>query len=165
MNLVGTTSGGIRKITVADERMILNLLADIDLFAPEEMTMMQTLLEAHLRDPSSREIWMVDLDTENRMNGVAYCVPERMTDGAWNLLLIAVRPEHRGTGRGTALLQAVEALAKAEGGRILLVETSATDGFQATRRFYTAAGYTEEARIRDFYRSADDKVIYRKLLL
>lgn len=99
------------------------------------------------------------------MYGVAYCVPEVMTDGTWNLLLIAIRPGHRGSGRGKALSQEVESLAKAGGGRILLVETSATEGFQATRKFYTGAGYTEEARIRDFYFAGHDKVIYRKSLL
>jgi ribosomal protein S18 acetylase RimI-like enzyme len=46
----------------------------------------------------------------------------------------------------------------------LLIETSGVDDFEAQRRFYRGLGYTEEARIRNFYGSGDDKVIFWKSL-
>lgn len=52
----------------------------------------------------------------------------------------------------------------ADGVRILLADTSGTEDFAATRGFYAAKGYTEEARIRDFWAAGDDKVTFRKAL-
>jgi GNAT superfamily N-acetyltransferase len=68
--------------------------------------------------------------------GLAYAVPERLTDGTWNLLVLAVLPAFQGRGLGRALVAAVEAQVRSRGGRLLLVETSGTDGFSGTRAFY-----------------------------
>jgi ribosomal protein S18 acetylase RimI-like enzyme len=96
--------------------------------------------------------------------GLAYAAPERMTDGTWNLLLIAVRPERQGRGVGAALLAETERRLAAIGARLLLVETSALPGFEPARRFYRRAGFTEEARIRDYYEAGDDKIVFVKSL-
>jgi hypothetical protein len=53
---------------------------------------------------------------------------------------------------------------KKQGGRLLLVETSELADFQRTRSFYHKYGYDEEARIRDFYKAGDDKIVCRKVL-
>ena len=85
-----------------------------------------------------------------------------MTDGTWNLLFIAVRPNLRGQGHGTALVHHIEQLLTGRGERILLVETSGTAELGRTRAFYRKYGFNEEARIRDYYRAGDDKIIFRK---
>ena len=88
-----------------------------------------------------------------------------MTDGTWNLQLIAIRPDHQRQERGTALLRYVEQTLVVRGARVLLVETSGLPLFERTRAFYCKCGYEEEARIRDFYKAGDDKIVYRKALL
>jgi ribosomal protein S18 acetylase RimI-like enzyme len=95
---------------------------------------------------------------------VAYCAPERMTQGTWNLLLIAVHPGRQGQGLGAALVRRAEQALAARGGRVLLVETSGLPGFERTRAFYRKLGYDEEARIREFYQAGEDKIIFRKAL-
>jgi ribosomal protein S18 acetylase RimI-like enzyme len=50
------------------------------------------------------------------------------------------------------------------GERILLVETSGLESFEYVRAFYRRSGYNEEARIREFYKTGDDKIIFRKAL-
>jgi hypothetical protein len=47
---------------------------------------------------------------------------------------------------------------------VLIIETSGSDGYEATRRFYRNHGYDEEARIREFYGPSDDKVVFWKAL-
>jgi RimJ/RimL family protein N-acetyltransferase len=42
------------------------------------------------------------------------------------------------------------------------VETSGLPEFEATRRFYERNGYVREARIRDFYRKGEDKIVFWK---
>ncbi len=95
---------------------------------------------------------------------VAYYVPEPMTEGTWNLRLIAVHPARQGQGLGAALMTHVERALAARGARVLLVETSGAPGFARTRGFYRARGYDEEARIREFYQAGEDKVVFRKAL-
>jgi len=85
------------------------------------------------------------------------------TNAAWNLLFIAVQPDHQGKGRGTLLLQHVQGILSEERkGRLLLVETLAA--MEKTREFYTNRGFNEEARIRDYYDDGEDKIVHRKKL-
>jgi ribosomal protein S18 acetylase RimI-like enzyme len=90
---------------------------------------------------------------------------KRMTEGTWNLYLIAVHPKYQRQGRGAALLAQVEKILVERGERMLLVETSGLDSFDYVRSFYHKNGYEEEARIRDFYQVNDDKIVFRKTLV
>ena len=96
--------------------------------------------------------------------GLCYAVPEDLADGTWNMRALAVRPDQQGKRLGTALVAAAEQHLKAKGQRILIVDTSGTDDFALTRKFYVKIGYEEEARIRDFWAEGDDKVVFRKAL-
>ena len=88
-----------------------------------------------------------------------------MAEGVWNLYMLAVHPDHQRQGRGTVLVQHVEQALTAKSARLLLVETSGAKSFERIRAFYRALGFTEEARIRDFYKAGDDKIIFRKALI
>ena len=114
-------------------------------------------------DGSGRSDFWLSYD-DGTPTAVAYCAPEAMTVGTWNLLLIAVHPDRQGTGIGAELMSFVEAKLASEGARVLLVETSGTEGFARTRALYTRLGYDEEARIREYYDTGDDKVVFRKAL-
>jgi ribosomal protein S18 acetylase RimI-like enzyme len=52
----------------------------------------------------------------------------------------------------------------ARGQRLLIADTSGTPEFGQTREFYRKNGYTEEARIRDFWAAGNDKVVFWKRL-
>lgn len=150
--------------TVPDDRAALIDLAEATgLFPPSGLDLLRQMLTDSLENSRDEEpFWSIDDD--DGPVGVAYCEPERMTDGAWNLQLIAIHPAHQGQGRGTNLLSYVEQVLIRRGGRMLLVETSGVPEFDRTRRFYAKCGYEEEARIRDFYATGDDKIVFRKVL-
>ncbi|BDC99544.1 GNAT family N-acetyltransferase [Persicobacter psychrovividus] len=95
---------------------------------------------------------------------VAYCAPEKMTEGTWNLFLIAVHADRQGQGIGRSVLAHIEAELQKRGVRLLLVDTSGLDEFKATRSFYYQCGYLQEAVIRDFYQQGEDKVTFVKRL-
>lgn len=107
--------------------------------------------------------WMV-AQRAGRTVGFAYCEPERMTDGTYNLLAIAVAPEHQRSGAGAALTRSIAAALRQKGGRLLLVETSTEPDHDPARAFYVKEGFTEEGRIRDFYAPGQTKVIFWKQL-
>lgn len=88
-----------------------------------------------------------------------------MTEGTWNLYLIAIHPSYQRQGRGAALLNHIEYMLAKHGERVLLVETSGLEDFEYVRAFYRKSGYDEEARIREFYKAGDDKIIFRKALI
>ncbi|BAZ40604.1 N-acetyltransferase GCN5 [Calothrix sp. NIES-4101] len=111
----------------------------------------------------SSGIWLTD--DERDLVGVAYFAPERMTEGTWNLYLIAIHPKYQKRGRGTALLAQIEKMLVERGERILLVETSGLESFKYVRDFYHKCGFEEEARIRDFYQVGEDKIVFRKVLV
>lgn len=77
--------------------------------------------------------------------------------------MLAVHPRRQRQGRA-ALVRHVERELSARGARILLIETSGLGSFERPRAFYRALGYDEEARIRDFYKAGDDKVVFREAL-
>jgi len=150
--------------TTPNDTIALIAIADAIGFQPNELEDLSEMLSDYFgSDSESDHFWITDDD--NGPVGVAYCEPERMTDQTWNLQLIAIRPDRQGQGRGAILLRYVEQTLMARGGRVLLVETSGLPDFERTRAFYRKCGYEEEARIRDFYKAGDDKIVYRKALL
>ena len=77
---------------------------------------------------------------------------------------IGVYADAHRTGTGRALVARLEADLRAAGQRLLVVDTSSTDGYAAARAFYRSLEYEEEGRVRDFWTDGDDKVVFRKRL-
>jgi ribosomal protein S18 acetylase RimI-like enzyme len=158
--------------TKKDETAALMSLAEASgLFEPSQTEELAQMLNRHFDDAASPEIWLTQFDPTGgtapelpNIIGMAYIAPERMTEGTWNLLLLAIHPDHQKKGFGKALLHHVEHLLAKQGERVLLVETSGTDDFDYVRSFYRNSGYDEEARIREFYAAGVDKIIFRKAL-
>lgn len=156
----------IRPATSDDINALLALTEATGLFEPHELEgfggMISEHLEGQREGQSETDFWVVD--DEDGLRGAAYYAPEAFSEGVWNLYFIGVHPTYQGKGRGSILLNYVEKALKEQGERLLLVETSGMGSFEKTRTFYRKNGYDEEARIRDFYKPGDDKVIFRKAL-
>ncbi len=160
----------IRPATSDDITALIAIADASGLFQPDQLEEVGAMLADYFGgnssgDRDSEHFWITDDAGNAGPVGVAYCAPEPMTEGTWNLQMIAVHPDHQGQGRGTTILRYVEQTLTQRGGRILLVETSGADSFERVRAFYRKAGYDEEARIREFYKAGEDKIVYRKALL
>ena len=149
----------IRAVKSEDVPALKTAIAANDLFPPE---MLDDMMTDYFNNPDSKDIWFTYV--QNEPVAVGYCASEKMTEGTWNLYLIAVHPQHQGQGYGTSMMNYIEQLLAARGERILLVETSGLDSFAKTRAFYRRCGYEEEARIREFYQAGEDKIVFRKSL-
>lgn len=143
---------------------LLALLARIEQFSAEEREVAVELIDEGLHPrgrPEDRYAFVVATD-EGAAIGYACFGRTPLAEGVWDLYWIAVDPDRQGNGAGRAIMTEVERRIRAEGGRLLLVETASKPSYDATRAFYERIGYREAARVRDFYRRGDDKVIYEK---
>lgn len=146
------TTSDIRPLRRDDLPRAQALIGAVDLFLPD---LLPGMAEPALSGATD-ELWLIG----DAGVGLAYAAPEPLTDGTWNMLALAVDPGAQGRGLGRALVGAVVAELVARGGRLLLVDTSGTEGFAGTRAFYRRLGFRQEARIRDYYQAGDDKVTF-----
>ncbi len=112
----------------------------------------------------SEELWFVADTDDDEIIAIAFCAPERMTEGTWNLLLIAVLKKYQGIGIGADLMGFVENKLQTLLARVLLVETSGMPNYERTRAFYPKCGYTQVAVIPGYYDEGDDKIVFWKSL-
>lgn len=103
-------------------------------------------------------------DTGGSLLGYACFGPTPGTDRGYDLYWIAVTPAVQGAGGGTFLIGEVERRLRGRNARFMLAETSSRPAYAPTRAFYVARGYTEGARVREFYGPADDRVLFTKRL-
>jgi len=109
----------------------------------------------------AEELWFVAGEV---VDGVAYAAPEKLTNGTWNQLMIAVAPEAQGRGIGKALMRHLENELASKAMRMIVVDTSGAPSFEPTRGFYRAIGYEQVACIPDFWDAGDDKITFRRLI-
>ena len=150
----------IRATMETDFEALIALATASGLFEPDQTDMLLRMLQS----PDEQEIWFTD-EKNGFPVGVAYMASEKMTRGTWNLFWIAVDPDHQRQGRDKALLDHVQKWLIKNTQRMLLVETAGVDDFDYVRKFYANNGFESEARIRDFYESGVDKVVFRKSLI
>jgi GNAT superfamily N-acetyltransferase len=100
-----------------------------------------------------------------RLHGFACYGPIPLTQGVYDLYWIVVDPAAQKKGYGRYLLEYVEHEVIKQGGRMLLIETSSQESYSATIWFYERNGYQLAARIKDFYRIGDDKLVFSKALM
>ncbi len=150
----------IRQTKHDDIAPLQEVLSATGLFPSE---MLPDMLSGFLTDTDSTDIWLT-CEANAEAIGFCYAVPEALAEGAWNMLAIAVLPTQQGGGYGGAIVQHLEAMLKERGQRILIADTSGTDDSTQTRMFYHKNGYSEEARIRDFWAAGDDKIVFWKSL-
>lgn len=150
----------VRPVQKQDLPALKSIIDETDLFPSD---MLDGMTDGYFNN-DAEELWFACMRGDGAPAGLVYAKPEQLTEGTWNALLLAVRPDHQRSGVGRELMTHLEGVLKGHGHRLLLVETSGNDEYAGTRAFYQRVGYEEEGRVRDFYRAGEDKVIYRKQL-
>lgn len=151
----------IRATTREDIEGLKQVLDSSKLFPSE---FLDEMISNYFNNPHSEEIWFTCLD-EQIIVGFGYCVPERLTNGTYNLLAIAVRNDLQGKGIGRKMMEYIEQRLKENKKRVLIVETSSLDQYELTRKFYENLNYKKEAIIRDFWKEGEDKIVYWKKII
>lgn len=150
----------IRPTKLQDIPALKEVLDRTELFPSQ---MLPDMLAGFLSGADAADIWLT-CEADGMPIGFCYAAPEALTTGTWNMLAIAILPSQQGKGAGGAIVTYLEDTLRQQGHRVLIVDTSGAEAFAQTRAFYRKAGYTEEARIRDFWAKGDDKVVFWKAL-
>ena len=151
----------IREIVEKDLTHLKAVIDSNGLFPSE---LLDDMTNDFFTNEKTTDIWLTK-EVDNIPIAVVYCAPERMTDGTFNLYLIAIIKNLQGKGIGAEMMTYIENLLHAKGKRILIVETSALPKFELTRKFYDELDYKREAVIREFYQEGEDKVVFWKKLI
>jgi len=155
----------LRHDTVPEDILPLrNILASTGVFFPFEIDVAIELLEDRLDHGEDSPYSFIFCDLDGRTAGYICFGPICMTDHRFDLYWLAVEKGCQGTGIGKLLLASAERSARDVGGVSMYVETSGRKDYEKTRRFYEKQGYRTVARIEDFYRDGDDKIIMMKEL-
>ena len=153
----------IVKTTQQHQAALLAIIEASGKFDADSLAYVADTLDAHWANPQ-QAIWLTALDDEQPI-GVAYCAPEPVTNGTWNLLMLWVKDGFEGKGFGRALVSGVEDELRERGARLLIVETSQLPDFEPARKFYQNYGFKLEAEVKDFFDVGDNKLIYIKELI
>lgn len=153
----------IRKVHASDRAALVEMIRATENLTREEKDCAVELLDIYLTDPLQKDYYFVAAaDPSDSPAGYICYGKAPLTDAVYDMYWILVDRRSRGKGVGAKLLAHAEELIRDEGARMLVAETSGLPSYQDARRFYLKNGYTEEARIKEFYKPGDDKVIYIK---
>jgi ribosomal protein S18 acetylase RimI-like enzyme len=158
----------LRSLAAADLPAIAEMLqANRPLFSARECAIAADMVREGLAAPDDDEdpYQFVVAERAGRVLGYACFGTVPLTEGTYDLYWIVVHPAAQGSGIGRALMAHCEAAIAAQGGRLVVVETSSRRDYDKTRRFYERTmRYDSAARFADFYRPGDDKIVYVKYL-
>jgi ribosomal protein S18 acetylase RimI-like enzyme len=146
-----------------DKDAVLGLVRATGFFTPAEVDVAEELVDVFLGKPDQKDYDVVVVEGDaGAPAGYMTWGPTPLAEGAYDLYWMAVAPSEQGRGRGKELVRWLEGEVNRRRGRVIIIETSSQPKYHGTRQFYIDLGYKEVARIPDFYRAGDDRVIYAK---
>jgi ribosomal protein S18 acetylase RimI-like enzyme len=153
----------LRPLRPGDRQRLRDIVLAAGNFNEAEVaTALELVDEALAKGDASGYFFLVLEAAARAVQGYACFGPVPLTVGTYDLYWIVVDPAAQGRGYGRRLLEAVESRVRDLGGRKLLIETSSQESYAGTIRFYERSGYELAARIRDFYKPGDDKLVFSK---
>ena len=155
----------IRKMITQDRDIIFDIITKTDMFTQAEIDVAMELIDIFLTKKEQQDylIYVAENKGKEVVGYVCYG-PTPATEGTFDLYWIAVSPTMQGKGIGKELLSFTENYVLRQKGRLIIIETSSQSKYQPTQQFYIKNKYIIEARIKDFYRRGDDRLIFVKRL-
>jgi ribosomal protein S18 acetylase RimI-like enzyme len=157
----------IRQLEPRDRSRIEEMVVSSGKFNDIEIETALELADDALKEGDESDYIFVVLEYGKEhpaLHGFACYGPTPLTQGVYDLYWIVVDPAAQRKGLGRYLIEYVERDVTKRGGRMLLIETSSQETYSTTIRFYEKNGYQLAARIKNFYRVDDDKLVFLKEL-
>ena len=158
MSTITASDVRVVPLEAAHRSAVERLLHETRFFRPDEIDVALEVIDAFLAAPDRDYSARAALTGAGDVAGYVVYGPTPCTNGTFDVYWIAVAPALQRAGIGSRLLDEVEGELHGHA-RMILVETSGQPMYASTRAFYLRRGYSEVARIPDFYADGDDRVI------
>ena len=152
----------MRPLKPSDMPDLTRILYETKAFSQPEIDCAVELLTIVLTDKQQQDYEVIVAEHQGAVAGYILFGPVPLTVGNYDIYWVATDPALHGQGVGRDLFIHTEQVLIDRGARMICLETSSQESYGRTRRFYLNAGYTEEARLIDFYRPGDDRLTYVK---
>jgi ribosomal protein S18 acetylase RimI-like enzyme len=152
----------IRKATAGDTAAVMDIIRRTRFFRPVEEDIALEVLDDAVTDPTYQSYV---IETHGRVAGWVCFGITPCTLGTFDIYWLAVDPQAQHSGLGSALLTFAERQIAAQGGRLMIIETSGSEMYRPTQRFYEKNGYRLAACVDDFYAPDDPKMIFTKAVV
>jgi len=151
----------IKQVVLNDRPKLIQLFESITIFTPDEQEVIKELLDTYLYNPNQKDyIFFVTQEDDQAFSSFICFGPTPMTKETYDLYWVGTSPHHRRKGLAKKLIEFMMEYMRERGGSIMRIETSGQDSYNETVAFYNGLNFTEEARIKDFYKKGDDLIVY-----
>ena len=150
--------------TAGDAAAIEQLVARTGFFTADEVAIARELVDERLTKGLSSGYEFLLAEIDELLVGYTCFGHIAGTECSYDLYWIAVEPSQQRLGIGKHLMQATEKVIAERGNARIYIETSGKSQYIPTQTFYRTCGYQQEARLIDFYRRDDDKLIFVKAI-
>jgi ribosomal protein S18 acetylase RimI-like enzyme len=147
-----------------DVNQVREIVSSTNFFHDYEIDVAVELLQENLAKSkeSGYNFLFVEMDGKTVAYSCFGLIP--CTVSSFDLYWIVVHNDYRNLGIGKKLLSLTEQTIIEMGGTVIYAETSSQPSYEPTRKFYLSNKYYEEARLKDYYKKGDDKLVYSKHL-
>ena len=140
----------IRKAQMADQPAVLHLIKATDFFRPVEIEIAQEVFDEAAMDKPGCTYQSYVAEVGGRVVGWVCFGVTPCTLGTFDVYWIAVDPAMQRHHIGSKLLEFSETSIRRQKGRLIVIETSGSERYLPTRRFYERNGYTLAAEVKEF---------------
>jgi len=149
----------------SDPQAVEKLIKNTGFFNQEEIKISSSLVIERIQQGEESGYFFTFLDIDNTLTGYTCYGPIPGTESSFDLYWIGVDKTLQKEGLGTILLEETEKEVIKMKGSHIYIETSSTELYFPTRKFYEKCGYFKECEISDYYKTNDNLVIYSKNLM
>lgn len=149
---------------VEDRPRIREIILSSGLFKSEDAECVNEMFGLALAKPTPDNYRFISGWLNGGMAGFACYGWESLTHGTWDLFWVCTLPAARRRGVGSALVAEAVRVARAEGGRLMVIYTSSTPPYATAHKLYRSHEFVQTATIPDYYNAGDDLHIYTRRL-
>lgn len=147
-------------VTLEDVKAIRTMVAEAGVFSAEEIDVAEELAQDSATLGEKSHYHFILADSARGLAGYTCYGRIPLTDERYDLYWIVTDAKEQRKGIAAELMQHTEAAVRKLGGKAIYAETSSRAIYAPAQRFYEKTGFTLAARVKDFYKTGDDKLLY-----
>ena len=148
------------EVRASDAPSVRRMVVETDYFSAAETEIAVELVDERLSKGAASGYEFVLAESDGQVIGYACYGEIPCTVGSYDLYWVVVDKTHQRTGIGRRLVDEVEMRVRTRGGRGIYIDTSGSERYASTQRFYERCGYHVAANLPDFYSVGDPKLVY-----